>query len=120
MPQGCQNAHGGIHACEQIGHSHAHFLRSTPQVIALTCDAHQAADTLNGIVITCPIAVGASLTKARDTAINKFWIEGLEAVVVEPISGHVPDFEVFNEDMAMHDQFANQCLALGLRDVASQ
>ena len=114
MSQGRQNAHSGVHAREQIGHRHAYFLGAAAQVIALTGHTHQATNALNGVVVSCAIAVGTGLSKPRHAAINKAWIEDFQAVIVEPIPGHIADLEVFNEDVAVHHQFSNEGLACGL------
>ena len=117
MPQGCQNANGGIHAREQIGHCHAHFLRAAAKVIALACDTHQATNALHSIVIASPIAVGACLPKACDAAIDKSRVDGLQTGVVQAITGHVTDLEVFNEDIAVRYQFKDQSLTIRLGNI---
>ena len=113
-----QNAHGGVHACEQIGHGHPYFLGAAAQVIALTRDAHQATNALHRVVITGAIAVGARLAKTCDAAVNQFGVQGFEAGVVQAITRHVADLEVFDEDVAMHHQFFDQGLTIGLRNIA--
>jgi hypothetical protein len=118
MPQGGQNTNGGIHAREQIGHSNAYFLRATAKIIALACDTHQATNALDSIVITSPVAVRAGLSKACDAAIHKPWVDGLQTGVVQAITSHVTDLEVFNEDIAMRHQFTDQSLTIRIRNIA--
>ena len=120
MPQSRQNTHSGVHAREQIGHGNPHLLGTTTQIIALACDAHQTANALDRIVIPRPVTVRASLTKACDAAINKSGVEGFQTGVIKSIAGHVANFEVLNEDVAVHHQFAYQGLAFWFGYVASE
>ena len=120
MAQRRQNAHGGVHAGEQVGHRHAHLLRATAQVVALAGDAHQPANALHRIVVTGAVLVGAGLAKAGDAAVDQFGVDGREAGVVQAIARHVAHLEVLDEHIAVFDQIADQLLALGLGNVAGQ
>ena len=118
MTQCGHDAHGGVHAGKQIGHGHAHLLGATAQVIALACDAHQAANALYSVVISRAITVGAGLSKTCHAAINKARVKDFETAVVQAIAGHVAHFEILDEDIAVRHQFSNQGLALWLGDIA--
>ena len=118
MAQCRQDRYGGVHAGEQVGHGHAHFLRATTQIVPFAGHAHQAADALHGIVVTCPLAVRAGLAKAGHAAIHQFGVQAAQAGVVQAVTGHVANLEIFNKDVAMLDQFPDQGLAFGLCDVA--
>ena len=96
-----QNGYGGIHASEQIGNSNAYFLRTSTDSISFTCDTHQAAHGLNREVITGSLAVGTGLAKACDAAIDQAGINGFEACKVQPVAGHVADFEILDKHMAV-------------------
>jgi ATP-dependent exoDNAse (exonuclease V) beta subunit len=71
MAKRCQDCNGCIHAREQISNSHTNFLRTAANIVALTSDTHQAANTLHGVVITRTFAVRACLAKARHAAIHQ-------------------------------------------------
>ena len=117
MAQCRQNRHGGVHAGEQVGHGHAHFLRSAAQVVALTGHTHQTADALHGIVVARPLAVRAGLAKAGHAAIDQLGVQGAQAGVIQAVAGHVADLEVLHKHIAVPNQFADQRLAFGLGDV---
>ena len=77
-----QNGDCGVHASEQIGHGHPHFLGAATQIIAFSGDAHQATNALHGVIVACAFAVRAGLAKARHAAINQLGVEGAQAGVV--------------------------------------
>ena len=118
MAQCGQDAHTGVHAGEQIGHGHPHFLGATTQIITFAGHAHQAAHALHGVVITSAVAVRAGLAKTGHAAIDQTGVERQQAGCIQPIAGHVADFEVLNEHIAMGHQLAHQSLAFGLGNVA--
>jgi len=97
---------------EEVGHGHAHLLRPTPQVVALTGDAHEAACALDGVVVAGPFAVGAGLTIPRDAAIHQARIERLQGVEVQAVTCHVADLEVLDEHVAVRHQPFDDALAL--------
>ena len=114
-----QDGNGGVHAGEQIGHRNADFLGAAAQVVSFARHTHQATDALNSIVVACPLAVGASLAKACHAAVDQLRVHGAQAGIVQAITGHVTDLEVFHKNIAVLDQLANQALAFGLGNVAS-
>ena len=118
MAQCGQDAHTGVHAGEQIGDGHAHFLGATTQIVTFASDAHQAAHALHGVVIASTVAVRAGLAKTSHAAINQAGVDDQQAGGVQTIAGHIAHLEVFNEHIAMGHQLAHQSLTFGLGYVA--
>ena len=118
MAQRGQNAHRGVHAGEQVGHGHAHLLRAAAQVVALAGDAHQPAHALDGVVVAGARRIRPGLAKAGEAAVDEARVDGLQAVVIQPVARHVAHLEVLDEHLAVLGQRADQRLALGPGDVA--
>ena len=118
MSQGGKDPDRRIHAGEQVGNRHANFLRSPSKVVAFAGDTHKPTDTLHGVVVSRSITIGAGLAVARDTAVNKLRAKSSQAWVIQSIPGHVANFEVLDENVAMLRQVPDQGLALCGCDIA--
>ena len=119
VAQGGLDGDRGVEPGEEIGHGDADLLRATAgQVVAFAGDAHQAAHALDGVVVARALPVGAGLAEAGDGAIHQARVDGAQAFIVQPVSGHVADLEVFDEHMGVLHQFADQSLAFWLGNVA--
>ena len=119
MAKRCQDCNGCIHAREQISNSHTNFLRTAANIVALTSDTHQAANTLHGVVITRTFAVRACLAKARHAAIHQARVDFGKRGVVQAIARHIPHFEVFYKHITDQSKRTNNLLALLRSNIAS-
>ena len=118
MAQRRQDADGGVHASEQVGHCHPDLLRAAAEVVALAGDAHQPAHALDRVVVAGTLGVGAGLAEAGQTAVDQLRIDRLEAGVIQSVARHVADLEVLDEHLAVRRQLADQLLAFRFGDVA--
>ena len=54
---------------------------------------------------------------AGDRAVDEFRVDLLQAVIIQAIAFEAPDLEVFKDDIRLCDQFSDQVLPFGMRDI---
>ena len=79
-----------------------------------TGDAHHPAHSLNDEVIAGAIGIRAVLAKAGDRGIDQPRIGGAQRFCVEPELLEAADFEIFDDDVGLLRELANQRRALPL------
>ena len=123
VAQCCQDRGAGVHAGEQVGDRHAHFLRTAAALVVTDLGArgaghaHQPAHPLYCVVVAGALAVWAGLAEAGDRAVNEARVQFAQAGGVQAVARHVAYLVIFNQHIALRGNSADHRLSFGPGDV---
>ena len=104
LGQGGLDGDGAVEPGEDIGEGDAHFLR---RAVWLAGQVHDPAHRLDDEVIARPVGIGAGLAETGDRAIDQAWVEGGQAVIVQPVLGQSTALEILDHHIGIGDKAAN-------------
>src|SRR4030095_7706798 len=107
-----------VHPGHKVGDRHAGFLRSAAgQVVTLAGDAHEPAHSLDDEIVPGAVRVRALLAEPGDRAVDQSWIDRGDARVIETVFCEPADLEIFDQDISLLRELADDTLPLGQREV---
>src|SRR5436309_6851855 len=99
-----------VHAAQHVGHGDADLLRSPAAIVALSGDAHEAAQSLKQEVVAGTLGVRTRLPEAGDGTIDEARILPTQVLVPEPVPGKVSHLEVLDQDVAPGGEASDELL----------
>jgi hypothetical protein len=107
-----------VHAGRQVGDCDASLLRTAARpIVALAGDAHEAADALDDEIVARAVGVRAGLSESGDRAVDQPRIDRGERGVIEAVTGQRADLEIFDDDVGLAAEIADDAPAVGRGEV---
>ncbi|MNM69261.1 hypothetical protein D3C81_808520 [compost metagenome] len=118
MGEGSEDRHSGVQTGKDIGQRHTHFHRPGTLITLRTAgQAHQPTQPLNHEVITRTLGIRPGLAETGNGAIDKLWVDRLQALVVQPISRQTTHLEVLDDNIGLRRQLTHQALPFRPREI---
>ncbi len=113
LVQRCQDGRHRIHAAHQVGHGHAHFLRSrTRLAVRHAGEAHQAAHRLDHGVVAGLGGIGAVLAEGGDRQVDEARVVRGKIRIGQSVARQAADLEVLDQHVGTRRQLPYEGPAL--------